>query len=431
MLVGGDGSRISHHLRECNHRHQYYRDPQQALAVGLGFCSSRIGQLSSLIFKPESTAVVGGRQYHRAMQPRTLCFSSLRSKSPGETPILSDCFRWVGIQKKADDFYLCKAIEKMIARTFLKDCPQLQPLAVRCLIEISCYGSLNGLESFPDPGGIVALGKFDALHIGHRELAIQASKVGVPYLLSFVGMAEVLGWEPRPPIVAKCDRHRVLSSWAPHCGNIVPAEFQVEFSNVRHLTPRQFVEKLCKELEVAGVVAGENYRFGYKAAGDTSELLRLCNEHGIQAYIINSVMDKHPQDPSKLHKTDSKDKGQVSSTRVRHALAAGDMDYVAELLGRRHRLIVSLEEQNWCASDSSRWKVSAQKSRLLNLPPKDGAYVKCYLFLGDKHDDLGVPCRVTIDSTSVHLEVDEDAVGFSDCGSSHRDLKLVGIEFGD
>ncbi|CAI0443729.1 unnamed protein product [Linum tenue] len=390
MLVGGDGSRISHHLRECNHRHQYYRDPQQALAVGLGFCSSRIGQLSSLIFKPESTAVVGGRQYHRAMQPRTLCFSSLRSKSPGETPILSDCF-----SDREDD----------------------------------CKNLSEGLSSIT--GGIVALGKFDALHIGHRELAIQASKVGVPYLLSFVGMAEVLGWEPRPPIVAKCDRHRVLSSWAPHCGNIVPAEFQVEFSNVRHLTPRQFVEKLCKELEVAGVVAGENYRFGYKAAGDTSELLRLCNEHGIQAYIINSVMDKHPQDPSKLHKTDSKDKGQVSSTRVRHALAAGDMDYVAELLGRRHRLIVSLEEQNWCASDSSRWKVSAQKSRLLNLPPKDGAYVKCYLFLGDKHDDLGVPCRVTIDSTSVHLEVDEDAVGFSDCGSSHRDLKLVGIEFGD
>lgn len=47
------------------------------------------------------------------------------------------------------------------------------------------------------PGGIVALGKFDALHIGHRELAIQASKVGAPYLLSFIGMAEVFGWEPR------------------------------------------------------------------------------------------------------------------------------------------------------------------------------------------------------------------------------------------
>lgn len=41
------------------------------------------------------------------------------------------------------------------------------------------------------------MGKFEALHIGHRELAIQAAKIGVPFLLSFVGMAEVLGWELR------------------------------------------------------------------------------------------------------------------------------------------------------------------------------------------------------------------------------------------
>lgn len=46
-------------------------------------------------------------------------------------------------------------------------------------------------------GGIVALGKFDALHTGHRELVIQASKAGSPFLLSFVGIAEVLGWESR------------------------------------------------------------------------------------------------------------------------------------------------------------------------------------------------------------------------------------------
>lgn len=99
-------------------------------------------------------------------------------------------------------------------------------------------------------GGIVALGKFDALHIGHRELAIEASKIGSPFLLSFIGMEEILGWPSRPPIVAKCDRKRVLSSWAPLCGNIAPIEFQVEFSNVRHLTPRQFVEKLSKDLRV-------------------------------------------------------------------------------------------------------------------------------------------------------------------------------------
>lgn len=61
----------------------------------------------------------------------------------------------------------------------------------------------------------------------------------------------------RAPIVAKCDRKRVLSSWVPYCCNMVPEEFQVEFSSVHHLSPRQFVEKLSKELRVRGVVAGK------------------------------------------------------------------------------------------------------------------------------------------------------------------------------
>ncbi|CAN1174832.1 FAD synthetase 2, chloroplastic [Linum perenne] len=377
MLVGG-GSRISHHLRECNHRNQYSRDTQQALAAGLGFCSSRIVHFSSLVFKPGSTVVVRGSCYQRSTQPRIHSFSALRSKSPGEIPFVSDCF-----SEREDD----------------------------------CKNLSEGFSSVA--GGIVALGKFEALHIGHRELAIQASKIGVPYLLSFVGMAEVLGWEPRAPIVAKCDRHRVLSSWAPYCGNVVPAEFQVEFSNVRHLTPRQFVEKLCKELEVTGVVAGENYRFGYKAAGDTRELTQLCKEFGIQACIINSVMDKH-QDPSKLDLNDFKDKGQVSSTRVRHALAAGDMEYVTELVGRRHRLMLTL---NGFARDSSRRKISAPRSSLLNLPPKDGFYENCSVFVGE----VGTGCRVLIDSSGIHIEVEEDAVGFS----SSDDSKHLGIEFGN
>jgi hypothetical protein len=37
---------------------------------------------------------------------------------------------------------------------------------------------------------------------------------------------------------------------------MVPLEYQVEFSKVRYLTPRQFVEKLSQELRVTGVVAG-------------------------------------------------------------------------------------------------------------------------------------------------------------------------------
>ncbi|KAF3499912.1 hypothetical protein F2Q69_00039927 [Brassica cretica] len=68
------------------------------------------------------------------------------------------------------------------------------------------------------------------------------------------------------PVVAKCDRKPVLSSWTPCCSNVAPVEFEIELASVRHLNPQQSAEKLSSQLRVCGVVAGENYRFGYKAS---------------------------------------------------------------------------------------------------------------------------------------------------------------------
>ena len=82
------------------------------------------------------------------------------------------------------------------------------------------------LHSFNSAGGrpaAVALGKFDALHRGHRELALQAARLGSPWLVTFSGMAEVLKWERRLPIVAPCDRARVLALWSADCSD--PSRF--------------------------------------------------------------------------------------------------------------------------------------------------------------------------------------------------------------
>lgn len=296
-------------------------------------------------------------------------------------------------------------------------------------------GCLSPAGDVPDPpsarlspvaGGIVALGKFDALHIGHRELAIQAAEIGVPFLLSFVGMAEILGWEPRHPIVAKCDRNQILSSWGLLCHNVIPKEFQIEFSTVRYLTPRQFVEKLSEELGVRGVVAGQNYRFGYKAAGDASDLVQLCAEFGMSACIIDPVMDKN-QDSKEINCSNSKEIGQVSSTRVRHALAKGDMKYVSELLGRRHRLVLGVKNKERFFSDGKR--LSAPRSCLLNLPPCEGVYEDCCLLIGV--ENVVLPCRVIIDATDIHVELEEELVLAPHSHVTAQNLELLGIEFGD
>ncbi|KAG8098618.1 hypothetical protein GUJ93_ZPchr0013g37734 [Zizania palustris] len=267
--------------------------------------------------------------------------------------------------------------------------------------------------------GIVALGKFDALHIGHRELATHASKAGTPFLLSFVGMSEVLGWEYRPPIVAQCDRKRVFSSWAPYCRNVVPIEYQVEFSKVRYLTPRQFVERLSRDLKIRGVVAGENYRFGYKASGDAAELAKLCEEFGLSAFIVQSIMDTARSHNGVSTSVNSSDKGQVSSSRVRHALAMGDMEYVSELLGRKHRLVLKIKE----AHLQERKKIVLPKSCMLNMPPADGLYENCDLVSGVH---LGL-CRVIINSETIDIVMKD---GNSLSPNTIQEDQQLGIEFG-
>ncbi|CAC08334.1 putative protein [Arabidopsis thaliana] len=339
-----------HYLKQFFGRQ--YVEYAQRVPSGLGFCGAKIVQLSSFFLRP-SQAMAKSHHFSRKLRQRMISSFGSHCRTSGEVPILHNCF-----SQREDD-------------------PELP---------------VEGLS--PVSGGIVALGKFDALHIGHRELTIQASRIGAPYLLSFVGMAEVLGWEPRAPIVAKCDRQRVLTSWASYCGDRAPEEYEIEFASVRHLTPRQFVEKLSKELRVCGVVA---------ASGDASELVRLCEECGITACIINSVMDMK-QGSAKRDSGDSKDRGQVSSTRVRQALAAGDMRYVSELLGRAHRLILRVRTQDM----PSERMISVPRSSILNLPPGIGIYKACLLLVGD---ESSVPCTVVVDTSNIHVETEEETLG--------------------
>lgn len=86
-------------------------------------------------------------------------------------------------------------------------------------------------QQLPPP--VVALGKFDALHRGHRALAAAAAALGgAPWMVSFSGMAEVLGWPARLPLVAPCDRQRVLDSWSEHCQGRQPRECEIPFAEV-------------------------------------------------------------------------------------------------------------------------------------------------------------------------------------------------------
>lgn len=168
-------------------------------------------------------------------------------------------------------------------------------------------------------------------------------------------------------------------------------------------------------------MAGENYRFGYKASGDTEELVTLCKEYGLGARIVKHVMDRSqlPHNGAISNVMNSNDKGQVSSTRIRHALAMGDMDHVTQLLGRKHRLVLTVNKE-WRFFGGRR--ILAPKSSMLNLPPGNGEFDQCSLLVDDL---LVAECRIVLDDENIAIELR---------GGSLQDMiregQLIGIEFG-
>ena len=265
---------------------------------------------------------------------------------------------------------------------------------------------------------VVALGKFDAMHRGHRELARAAAKMGAPYLVSFGGMAEVLGWTPKLAVVAETDRARVLATWAEACGGVTPGEVVVPFADVRRMPPEAFVAFLKDTLGVSGIVAGSDYRFGFKAAG-TAEALRTIGEAmGLDVTVVDLLPSGEDgadaaaagREPKSLRLDEKDATAQVSSTRVRACLAAGDVEQAARLLGRPHRLVLDVASADAVSTTQSRGSETAT----FPLCAAQNQYPACGTYEGvlpnDGNDGGGVDknkrsVRVTVEVTETDVAV--------------------------
>lgn len=260
---------------------------------------------------------------------------------------------------------------------------------------------------------VVALGKFDAMHRGHAQLARRASKMGTPYLMSFSGMAEVLGWESKLPVVAECDRPRVCTSWAAGCNGQTVKEHCLPFAAIRRMSPEEFVLTL-KEIGVGGVVAGRNYRFGFKAAGTADTLTELGKKHGVDVEIVDLLQAEEDECEDGAGGVCTP---QVSSTRVRACLAAGDVEQVTRLLGRPHRLMLRSDPGN---------ALTFPLSAALNQYPKVGSYVGAVMML-DEDTEGGEMAGAGTAEVVVTLVVNE--LGFAlevAAGDERRLLDAVG-----
>jgi riboflavin kinase/FMN adenylyltransferase len=186
----------------------------------------------------------------------------------------------------------------------------------------------HGLEAVPTGWGrcVVTIGVFDGVHRGHAEIigdaVKQAKDLGVPsVLITFVPHpSEVVRPGSHPPVLTTIVRRaELVEDLGVDVFCALP--FTLELSQ---MAPDEFAHRaLVERLHAIGVVVGENFRFGHKAAGDVALLERLGQRFGFTTQGIALLRDGDTP---------------LSATFVRTCVQAGDMRGAAQALGRPHRV---------------------------------------------------------------------------------------------
>jgi riboflavin kinase/FMN adenylyltransferase len=159
----------------------------------------------------------------------------------------------------------------------------------------------------------VAVGEFDGVHLGHREV--------------IRGNDTVLTFEPHPLRVVRPEvAPKLLTSLevkAELVADLGVAELVViPFDDgFAHQSPQDFIEHvLIERLQVTSVSVGENFRFGHRAAGDTAML-------GADGRFATRVVP--------LVEVDGEI---ISSSHIRGLVLAGEVELAARFLGSPFQL---------------------------------------------------------------------------------------------
>lgn len=165
-------------------------------------------------------------------------------------------------------------------------------------------------------GRAVAIGAFDALHLGHQELLntmLYNAKLHdmIPCVYSFDNLRKAPDGKH---IMTKRQRLDFLAAMGVE--EYYSQHFNDEFCN---LEPAVFLDEiLLNDLQVAEIVVGENFRFGQGASGDVRLLEDLCAERGIRLTVVAPVYYD----------------GQIiSTTEIRNLLLSGEVELANKLMG--------------------------------------------------------------------------------------------------
>ena len=172
---------------------------------------------------------------------------------------------------------------------------------------------------------VIAFGMFDGVHEGHAKLMRTANELAalhglssVVYTFSSHPTATYAPERVPPELNTRSEKIHAIAKMGVDVAVLRP--FDRAYAGQ---SPEQFVRSFVEALHPRHVVIGFNYSFGAKGAGKAEDMIRFGREMGFETHVVSEVqIEEKP----------------VSSTRIRMAIASGDMELAGRLLGRPYAL---------------------------------------------------------------------------------------------
>lgn len=172
----------------------------------------------------------------------------------------------------------------------------------------------------------LTIGNFDGVHLGHQAMLAELVRAAH----RFDAPACVLTFEPHPReffapdkaptrLTSLREKLELLADFG--VDRVHLCRFSYAFAQI---TAEDFIDRvIARGLGACWLLVGDDFRFGARRGGDLVMLRQAAPRFGIEVAALTSV---------------TLDGERVSSTAVRAALAAGELDRAGRLLGRAYSM---------------------------------------------------------------------------------------------
>lgn len=254
----------------------------------------------------------------------------------------------------------------------------------------------HSITSFPKiTNAIVTQGTFDGVHIAHQVILKQLKEIAKVK----GGETVLITFDPHPRTVLFPEDHglQLLNTSSEKIellaeeglDHLIILPFTKEFSRLSSL---EFIRDiLIEKIGTKFLVIGYNHRFGKNREGSFSHLKEFAPTYGFE------IMEISAQDLDEIS---------VSSTKIREALSAGNVNLAGRFLGRNYAIEGTVVQGKQLGRTLGYPTANIKVSHELKLIPADGVYAVWAWVQGKKFGGmLNIGNNPTVEGKGRSIEV--------------------------